>query len=61
MVKGEGCLSTEDIAGLLRCLPSPEERDMLERHAARCAELGMAEQFMLAMMSISQVGDISRF
>ena len=55
IVRGEGGLSTEDINGLLRCLPSADERDMLQRHSARYAELGMAEQFMLTMMSISQV------
>ena len=55
MTKGECALSAEDIAGLLKCLPSTDERDMLQRHAARYAELGMAEQFMLTMMSISQV------
>ena len=55
LVHGEGGLSTEDINGLLRCLPSADERDMLQRHSARYAELGMAEQFMLTMMSISQV------
>lgn len=55
MVRGKGGLSTEDIAGLLRCLPSADEREMLQRHSARYAELGMAEQFMLSMMSISQV------
>ena len=55
MVRGEGGLSTEDLNGLLRCLPSADERDMLQRHSARYAELGMAEQFMLTMMSISQV------
>ena len=55
MVHGKGGLSTEDIAGLLRCLPSADEREMLQRHSARYAELGMAEQFMLSMMSIPQV------
>ena len=55
MVHGQGSLSTEDISGLLRCLPSADEREMLQRHSARYAELGMAEQFMLSMMSISQV------
>ena len=55
MVHGQGGLSTEDISGLLRCLPSADEREMLQRHSARYAELGMAEQFMLSMMSISQV------
>jgi len=55
LVHGKGGLSTEDINGLLRCLPSTDERDMLQRHSARYAELGMAEQFMLTMMSISQV------
>lgn len=55
MAKGECALSAEDIAGLLKCLPSADERDMLQRHAARYAELGMAEQFMLTMMSIPQV------
>ena len=55
MTKGDCALNAEDIAGLLKCLPSADERDMLQRHAARYAELGMAEQFMLSMMSISQV------
>ena len=56
MARGDDMFSAEEINGLLRCLPSQDERDMLRRHEARYAELGMAEQFMLTMMSISQVG-----
>ena len=55
MARGDDIFSAEEITGLLRCLPSQDERDMLRRHEARYAELGMAEQFMLTMMSISQV------
>ena len=55
MARGDDIFSAEEISGLLRCLPSQDERDMLQRHEARYAELGMAEQFMLTMMSISQV------
>ena len=55
MARGDDVFSAEEITGLLRCLPSQDERDMLQRHEARYAELGMAEQFMLTMLSISQV------
>ena len=55
MARGDDIFSAEEINGLLRCLPSQDERDMLQRHEDRYAELGMAEQFMLTMMSISQV------
>lgn len=52
---GEDSLTDEELAGLLLCLPNAEDVQRLKAAPKDTAQLGMAEQFMLAMMSIPQV------
>ncbi|BDA49172.1 probable disheveled-associated activator of morphogenesis 1 at N-terminal half [Coccomyxa sp. Obi] len=52
---GEDSLTDEELAGLLLCLPNAEDVQRLKGAPTDTAQLGMAEQFMLAMMSIPQV------
>ncbi|CAL8464050.1 g3585 [Coccomyxa elongata] len=52
---GEESLTDEELAGLLLCLPNAEDMQRLKGAPKDIAQLGMAEQFMLAMMSIPQV------
>ncbi len=52
----EDCLADDELAGLLQCLPTVEDVQRLRAAPKDTAQLGEAEQFMLAMMSIPQVG-----
>ncbi len=53
--EGEDSLTDEELGGLLLCLPYAEDVQRLKGAPTDTAQLGMAEQFMLAMMSIPQV------
>jgi hypothetical protein len=48
-------LTDEELAGILQCLPTAEDRQRLRMAPANHAEVGTAEQFMLAMMAIPHV------
>lgn len=57
---GEDSLTDEELTGLLQCLPNAEDVQRL-RAAPKdliVGQLGVAEQFMLAMLSIPQVRSI---
>lgn len=56
---GEDSLTDEELGGLLLCLPNAEDVQRLRGAPKDVAQLGMAEQFMLAMMSIPQVTTLS--
>lgn len=51
-------LADEELAGILQCLPTAEDQDRLRGAPADTAELGTAEQFMLALMSVPHVRPI---
>jgi hypothetical protein len=51
---GPAMFTDDELASLLECLPSQEEAEMLAPHAAEAAQLGVAENFLLAMLSIPQ-------
>ena len=52
---GEDSLSDDELAGMLQCLPNEDDVKRLGAAPKDVAQLGEAEQFMLAMMSIPQV------
>lgn len=51
----EDSLSDDELAGMLQCLPNEEDMKRLSAAPKDVKQLGAAEQFMLAMLSIPQV------
>ena len=49
---GPMLFSDDELATLVECLPTAEEAELLVPHAKDAANLGIAENFLLAMLTI---------
>ena len=49
---GPMLFSDDELATLVECLPTAEEAELLGSHAKDAANLGIAENFLLAMLTI---------
>ena len=52
---GPAMFTDDELTTLAECMPTKDEADLMREHAAEAAELGIAENFLLAMLSIPQV------